>query len=99
MSSLIAMLLIAITAKANDSTAKVTLQKAKVNASIGLAATLIGSVVVYDGILKYSPQQTNIGLLFCGAGAIFGTVAMYQYQTAQVEARLGLKSVSIRVKF
>lgn len=99
MSSLIILLTIATAVKGNDSTAKAQLSKAKTNAGIGIATTAIGCVLVYNGILKLNQAQTNLGLLACGAGAVFCTVATFQYQSAQVEARLGFKSMGLTIKF
>lgn len=92
-------MLIASKTMANDSTARVQMNKAKTNAILSLTSTFIGSVMVYKGIVDYNPQTTNAGVLLCGVGAILGTVATYQYYNAQIEARLGYKSVGVRIRF
>lgn len=92
-------LILSSKAMANDSTARVQLQKAKTNAIASLCFTTVGSFAVYKGIVELKPGLTNFGVLCALTGAICGTVATYQYYNAQVEARLGYKSVGIRIKF
>lgn len=92
-------LLLASKTMANDSTARLQMTKAKNNAILSLTSTFIGSVMVYKGIVDLNPSTTNAGVALCGVGAILGTVATYHYYNAQVEARLGYKSVGIRIKF
>ena len=92
-------LLIAGSASANDSTARVQLKKAKTNAALSLATTFVGSIVAYQGAISLNPSTTNVGLVMICGGAILGTVATYQYYNAQVEAQVGIKSVGVRIRF
>ena len=96
--TIIALLLMG-SASANDSTARVQLKKAKTNAMLSLTCTFVGSVIAYNGAINLNPTTTNTGIVFICGGAILGTVATYQYYSSQIEARLGYKSVGIRIRF
>jgi hypothetical protein len=96
--TIIALLLIG-SASANDSTARAQLKKAKTNAGLSLATTFVGTIVAYNGAINLNPTTTNVGLLMICGGAVLGTVATYQYYSAQIEARIGIKSVGIRIRF
>jgi hypothetical protein len=97
--SILALLLFSGALSANDSTARMQLKKAKNNAIVSMITTFTGSIVAYSGAINLDPATTNVGLVMICGGAILGTVATYQYYSAQIEARLGYKSVGLTIRF
>lgn len=95
----ITLLLLSTQLKANDSTARAHLEKAKNNLIIGGVASGIGLVCIYQGIYNQDNATTTLGVVALGIGSVTTTIAAWHYNAAHIEVNAGIKSVGLRIKF
>ena len=95
----ILLMIAASQAQANDSTARVHLTKAKNNLLYSGLSTIVGSTMIYGGIINEDPTLTSMGYLASAIGVGFALSSAHHYNVANIEARIGYKNVGIRIRF
>lgn len=96
---IISLMLLSSTLKANDSTARAELKKANDNLIAGTAISVLSSFVLYNGIVTGNNATTTVGTIGTLVGSFCFIKATVHYNQSVIETRLGVQSMSIRLKF
>lgn len=95
----ISILFIAQSLRANDSSARYHMDKAKNHAIISTACIGIGTYAAYNGAYNQDKTTLSFGYTLLAVSAFYSVSAVYHYNYASIEARLSTAGATLTVKF